>query len=837
MADFQLIGNIAGAEAATVRLTVTFLSDYRDEQGRVPPPVMLFSKLPGQEWTAQPGGGTAILIGALAGQMPPRVSVTYTLIRPGLPPLARVLERYVSGNTEPPGYWDFTLPGSASGAPPTSPTQVNVLPGIGPVGPRGAALLHGEGPPAAGLGLDGDTYVNTPTWDVSVRSGGAWVAAGNIRGGPGAPGAAGLPGLNGAGGVPKPTPGQVGYILVADETQPNGFSWYAPGNRLRVRALGDVAISGISDGQTLVWDAAVQKFRPGDGKAGSGSNLDPEAVQDLVAAMLREGTGIALTYDDAGNTLSISSTVSGGEPSVALPDAPPLPPPPAVPAFTGVDLNGDWSQDTPGVYLSLAAAPKVLTYTTAALTAGVHQIVARAKVNPGDPRFFAVQTKFGSNAGLVFNWTSANPDELHIFDVTADGVHNLEFRVGTPPGGPLQPLRVYDVSIINASSEPLPVPVTDPQSNGQSHPVYGNLSQAAWLRLPAGLPVGSAYHFHLNELSAVRLASSNAGFDVYQGGQFFSAVNGEGAHNVVLRHFPAGDYYVVTHAQGAGKAFYVDWVADPITAGTPTTWGTLAGRPNVFPPSQHQHVSTNIDDFKAAVASLFTQGTNVTLTTDPQTGIITISATGGGSGGGLNLEAVQDAVAAMLVQGSGITAVYDDTAGTLTISSAGLPAGGTTGQLLTKNSATAGDAIWADPAGAGSALLGRCVARSVQNIPGSVWTRIDLAGVSDAANGAMAASVFTVILPGVYNISAGAVFTNLSGNHYINVAIRKNSQEAIKIAEINIGGGAYAATGSGVLRLIPGDVIEFYAYLGSAASVAGESTKDLTTLSIVRLGA
>ncbi|WP_293913916.1 hypothetical protein [Deinococcus sp.] len=578
MADFRLIGNIAGAEAATVRLTVTFLSDYRDEQGRVPPPVMLFSKLPGQEWTAQPGGGTAILIGALAGQMPPRVSVTYTLIRPGLPPLARVLERYVSGNTEPAGYWDFTLPGSASGAPPASPTQVNVLPGVGPVGPRGAALLHGEGPPAAGLGLDGDSYVSTLTWDVSMRSAGAWVAAGNIRGGPGAPGAAGLPGLNGAGGVPKPTPGQVGYILVADETQPNGFSWYAPGNKLRVRALGDVAISGISDGQTLVWDAAVQKFRPGDGKAGSGSNLDPEAVQDLVAAMLVQGTGIALTYDDAGNTLSISSTA-------------------------------------PGSVLA---------------------------------------------------------------------------------------------------------------------------------------------------------------------------------------------------------------------------WGDITGKPATFPPSAHIHGAA---DIKAALAGLLAPGTNVTLTTDAQTGIITISATGGGSGGGLDLEAVQDAVAGMLVQGNGVTLAYDDAQGKLTIGSAGLPAGGTTGQLLTKNSATAGDAIWADPAGAGSALLGRCVARSIQNIPGSVWTRIDLAGVSDAANGAMAASVFTVILPGVYNISAGAVFTNLSGNHYINVAIRKNGQEAIKITEINIGGGAYAATGSGVLRLIPGDVIEFYAYLGSAASVAGESTKDLTTLSIVRLGA
>ena len=49
-------------------------------------------------------------------------------------------------------------------------------------GADGASLLGGESDPDATMGKNGDTYVNTSSWDVFVKSGGAWIKVGNIMG-------------------------------------------------------------------------------------------------------------------------------------------------------------------------------------------------------------------------------------------------------------------------------------------------------------------------------------------------------------------------------------------------------------------------------------------------------------------------------------------------------------------------------------------------------------------------------------------------------------------------------------------------------------------------------
>ena len=282
MANLQLVGNIAGSEAATVRLTLTYLNDYRDEQGRVPPPVLLFEKLPGQEWTAQPNGGAAIVLGPDQIGIPaPRVSVTYSLVRAGLPPLARTLERYIVPNTDPAGFWDFTRPdgnGVYNGSP-ENLTQVNVLPGQGPQGQPGPGLRLGTGVPSPGLGINGDSYLNTLTWDMYSRAGGAWTLVGNIRGGTGGIGGQGLPGVDGRS-FPVPTISQEGYLPIADGSQPSGFSWMNQ-SALKLRKLGDVNLTGIQDGQTLVWSSASNRFVPGTGSStdggGDGPTIDPIA--------------------------------------------------------------------------------------------------------------------------------------------------------------------------------------------------------------------------------------------------------------------------------------------------------------------------------------------------------------------------------------------------------------------------------------------------------------------------------------------------------------------------------------------------------------------------------
>lgn len=100
-----------------------------------------------------------------------------------------------------------------------------------------------------------------------------------------------------------------------------------------------------------IWAAFLehldQEFRPdlskgtgtvpvGSGGTGSGSGaLTTEQIQDMISTFIVAGSGITLTYDDAGNLLTIAST--GGT----------VPPP-----YTYlVDSSGDYLVDSDGAYL------------------------------------------------------------------------------------------------------------------------------------------------------------------------------------------------------------------------------------------------------------------------------------------------------------------------------------------------------------------------------------------------------------------------------------------------------------------------------------------------------
>ncbi|MBI1246171.1 MAG: hypothetical protein GC202_14310, partial [Alphaproteobacteria bacterium] len=53
----------------------------------------------------------------------------------------------------------------------------------GSTGADGASVLSGSGVPGAGLGVDGDTYINVTNGDTYLKSGGSWgTASGNIKG-------------------------------------------------------------------------------------------------------------------------------------------------------------------------------------------------------------------------------------------------------------------------------------------------------------------------------------------------------------------------------------------------------------------------------------------------------------------------------------------------------------------------------------------------------------------------------------------------------------------------------------------------------------------------------
>ncbi|RJF74909.1 hypothetical protein D3875_02635 [Deinococcus cavernae] len=261
---YQLVGNVAGTEDATLKASVTYLNDYRDPDGHAPPPVLLFEKRPGQEWTSQPDGGPAWVWGpGQPGDPSARVRVAYTVERPGLPPFGRVLERRILPNTSLPGYWDFTLPDSQQPAwngGGGSPTPVEVLPGQGPPGEPGAGLLLGSGAPAPGAGRRGDTYLDTTTWDVYHRAP-DWALVGNIRGGTGGAGPRGADGL----GVPRG--GSTGRWLYFGTAGPE---WRQP----RLTDLADVDLgTAPTNGQALVWSRAAQKWQPGSVQASTPTGL------------------------------------------------------------------------------------------------------------------------------------------------------------------------------------------------------------------------------------------------------------------------------------------------------------------------------------------------------------------------------------------------------------------------------------------------------------------------------------------------------------------------------------------------------------------------------------
>lgn len=72
----------------------------------------------------------------------------------------------------------------------------------GPTGPAGATWFQGVGAPSAGLGSNGDWYINTGTSDVYNKISGSWVLTLNIKGATGATGATGAQGAQGPAGPP-----------------------------------------------------------------------------------------------------------------------------------------------------------------------------------------------------------------------------------------------------------------------------------------------------------------------------------------------------------------------------------------------------------------------------------------------------------------------------------------------------------------------------------------------------------------------------------------------------------------------------------------------------------
>ncbi len=84
-------------------------------------------------------------------------------------------------------------------------------------GKDGSSVLSGKGAPADTLGKDGDSYIDTETFDFYVKADGKWAKSGNIKGDTGASGSNGNDGKNGSNGVD----GKDGSSVLAGKGEPD----------------------------------------------------------------------------------------------------------------------------------------------------------------------------------------------------------------------------------------------------------------------------------------------------------------------------------------------------------------------------------------------------------------------------------------------------------------------------------------------------------------------------------------------------------------------------------------------------------------------------------------
>ena len=157
-------------------------------------------------------------------------------------------------------------------------------------GKDGNLLLTGEGTPSSSLGKDGDSYVNTLTWDYYTKAVGKWIKAGNIKGekgNKGDVGAKGNPGL----------PGKDGNIILTGKGAPSSL-------------LGK---DGDSYVDTLTWDYYTKSngkwtktgnFKGGNGDNGSQGSRGDDAITHVPCIFKNyDGTTLYEFYYEKGTDI------------------------------------------------------------------------------------------------------------------------------------------------------------------------------------------------------------------------------------------------------------------------------------------------------------------------------------------------------------------------------------------------------------------------------------------------------------------------------------------------------------------------------------------------------
>ncbi|MDA1292631.1 MAG: hypothetical protein O3A81_02530 [bacterium] len=179
------------------------------------------------------------------------------------------------------------------------------------------------------------------------------------------------------------------------------------GGKLEGAGLSDCDTAGTSK---LLWDATTGRFSCGT-DTDTDTQLSQEQVEDFVDGVITAGTGITLTYDDAGGTLTIQQGFSSGS-QVSL-----------SPEYAGAVYYGDGADNVGQMVLAYDSTYKENFYkwTSTAGTLQDYNIAVRVKVPDSFDHWDGtapIQFRYRTNAVQ----TADNQIDVTMLDTAGSGV-------------------------------------------------------------------------------------------------------------------------------------------------------------------------------------------------------------------------------------------------------------------------------------------------------------------------------------------------------------------------------------------------------------------------------
>ena len=220
-----------------------------------------------------------------------------------------------------------------------------------------------------------------------------------------------------------------------------------------IRYLQDVDLTGITNGQTLIWNSTLQRFLPGSAGSGSGHTIEDEGTPLTQRTSLNfVGAGVTVT-DDAGNDATVVTIPGGGSSSPGGSDR--------EVQFNDAGVFGGSAE------VIMPEASDVKLKVTGSAGGGFGYIIQTIEnTNSGGRAELSLDTDDGAFAGFITMAGSATTNKARQFDIGTRMAGDMGFwtnnleqmtltdagRLGIGTDNPLAPLDVRGDARVGASS-------------------------------------------------------------------------------------------------------------------------------------------------------------------------------------------------------------------------------------------------------------------------------------------------------------------------------------------------------------------------------------------------